>query len=88
MSQVASLHRVLRRLHRELLTPDSVLNRAGDDRRQELSEIGEGCERVLRSVNLIVTKYAVLSQEKKNGQKIWHYWVKVLFGKSFVTIHV
>jgi hypothetical protein len=42
-----------------------VLNLADDDQRQELSEIGEGCERVLRPVNSIVTKYAALSEERR-----------------------
>ncbi|KUJ18915.1 uncharacterized protein LY89DRAFT_553410, partial [Mollisia scopiformis] len=58
--EVSSLHRVLHRLHLELLNPHSVLNRADDDRHAELNELGESCEQILRLMNSIVTKYNAL----------------------------
>jgi hypothetical protein len=71
ISEVSSLHRVLQRLQRELANPDSLLNRASDDRRQELNELGSGCKRILNVMNSVVTKYNALSEDKKSGKKLW-----------------
>lgn len=77
--EVSSLHRVLYRLHLELSNPHSVLNRADDDRHAELNELGESCERILRLMNSIVTKYNALSDDKKSGKKLWQ---KIRFGNG------
>ena len=77
--EVASLHRVLQRLQKELANPDSLLNRADDDRRQELNEHGRGCERVLNVMNSIVTRYNKLSATKRSGKRIWQ---KIKFGNG------
>jgi len=69
--EVGSLHGVLQRLQRELANPESLLNRADDDRRQELNELGSGCEQILKILNTIVVKYNALSEENKGPKKIW-----------------
>jgi hypothetical protein len=76
--EVASLHRVLRRLQKELSNPDSLLNRADDDRRQDLNEHGRGCVQILTVMNSIVTKYNKLS-ESGSAKRIWQ---KVKFGNG------
>jgi hypothetical protein len=77
--EVASLHRVLRRLQKELSNPDSLLNRADDDRRQELNEHGRGCVQILNVMNSIVTKYNELPESGRSAKRIWQ---KVKFGNG------
>jgi hypothetical protein len=79
--EVASLHRVLQRLHKELTNPDSLLNRADDDRRQELNEHSRGCEGVLNVMNSIVTRYNKLSDTERSRKGVWQ---KVKFGNGEV----
>jgi len=45
--EVASLHTVLRRLQKELANPNSLLNRADDDRKQEIDEQCSDCKSIL-----------------------------------------
>jgi hypothetical protein len=77
--EVSSLHRVLQRLHRELSNPNSLLNQADKERREELEELGDGCERILNVMNSIVTKYNMLSDKDMKGKRIWQ---KVKFGNG------
>jgi hypothetical protein len=77
--EVASLHRVLQRLQKELANPDSLVNRVDDDRRRELNDHGEGCETVLNVMNSIVTKYNKLSNTERSGKRIWQ---KIKFGNG------
>lgn len=77
--EVSSLHRVLKRLQRELESPESLLNRPGDDRKQELREIGEGCSAILNVMNSILEKYNALPEEKRTGRKLWQ---KIRFGNG------
>lgn len=77
--EVTSLHRVLQRLHREVSNPDSPLNRADDERREELNELGNGCEQILNVMNAIVTKYNMLPDNERSGKRIWQ---KVKFGNG------
>jgi hypothetical protein len=69
--EVSSIYRVLKRLRRELANSDSFLNRAEDDRRQDLNGLGHGCERILTLTNSIVNKYNALPEDKRNGKKSW-----------------
>lgn len=62
--EVASIHRVLKRLRRALANPDFLLDRADDDRRQDLDDLGRICEQILNAVNTIVTKYDHRSTRK------------------------
>jgi len=77
--EVSSLHRALRRLNRELSNPDSILNRAGDERREELDELGSGCEQVLDAMHTVVTKYNLLPEEARSGKQLWQ---KFKFGNG------
>jgi hypothetical protein len=77
--EVSSLHRVLQRLHRELSNPNSLLNQADKERREELEELGDGCKRILNVMNSIVTKYNMLSNNDRKGKRIWQ---KVKFGNG------
>jgi hypothetical protein len=77
--EVASLHRVLQRLQKELANPDSLVNRVDDDRRRELNDHGEGCETVLNVMNSIVTKYNKLSNTERSGKRLWQ---KIKFGNG------
>jgi WD40 repeat protein len=79
--EVSNLHRVLRRLHRELSNPDSLLNQTNNGRREELGEHVEGCEKVLRVMDDIITKYNLLSDNEKSGRRIWQ---NVKFGNREV----
>ena len=79
--EVSSLHKVLKRLTTELENPASLLNRPGDDRRQELQEIGDGCERILNVMDAILTKYNALAEDKRSGKRLWQ---KVRFGNGEV----
>ena len=77
--EVSSLHRVLKRLQRELDDSESLLNRSGDDRRQELREVGDGCTTLLNVLNSILEKYNALPEEKRSGRKLWQ---KIRFGNG------
>ncbi|KAF8854259.1 hypothetical protein BDZ45DRAFT_557340, partial [Acephala macrosclerotiorum] len=79
--EVSSLHKVLERLQRELANPESLLNRANDDRRSELDEHGRGCESVLRVMDAIVTKYNKLTDKNGKGTAK-RLWQKVKFGNG------
>ena len=77
--EVGSLLQVLQRLQRELSNPDSLLNRVNDDRRQELSELGSGCEQIFNILNMIVSKYNALTEAKRSPKKIWK---RIRFGNG------
>lgn len=79
--ELSGLHNILQRLQRELANPDSLLNRAEDDRKQELNELGGGCERILRVMESVITKYNALSEGKRSGKQLWQ---KIRFGNGEV----
>ena len=66
--QVSSLRRALQRLQEQLATPDSLLNRAADDRRDDLNELGNRSEDILNAINLIITKYNSLPDTERHGE--------------------
>ncbi|PMD35162.1 hypothetical protein L207DRAFT_637551 [Hyaloscypha variabilis F] len=63
----------------ELSNPDSLLNRAGDERREELDELGSGCEQVLDAMHAVATKYNLLPEEARSGKQLWQ---KFKFGNG------
>jgi hypothetical protein len=77
--EVSSLHRVLQRLQQELTNPDSPVNRADDDRRQELDEFCVGAEQILKVMNAVLVKYNALADDKRSGKKLWQ---KIQFGNG------
>lgn len=62
-NEISSVRTVLDYLHAQMLDPDSVVHRAEVDRREELERHTRGCERHLRRINSVLTKYNVLSDE-------------------------
>lgn len=73
------MHQVLQRLQRDLANPESLLNRANDDRRQELSDLGSGCEQILKIMSTIVSKYNTLAEQKRSPKKMWK---RIQFGNG------
>jgi hypothetical protein len=78
-SAVGSVHQVLQRLQRDLANPESLLHRADDDRRQELSDLGSGCEQILKIMSTIVSKYNTLAEQKRGPKKMWK---RIQFGNG------
>jgi len=77
--EASSLHSALRRLRRELSNPESLLNRADDERKKELDKLGHGCEQVLEVMNDVVTKYNLLPKKQRNVKRLWQ---KIKFGNG------
>jgi hypothetical protein len=77
--EASNLHKVLQRLQRELAHPESLVNHADDDRRQELEELCVGAERILKVMSSVLTKYNALEDNKKSGKKLWQ---KIKFGNG------
>lgn len=69
--EVAYMYRVLKRLRRELGTPDSFLNGAEDDLRQDITELGNGCMRILMRTEDVLVRYNSLPEEKKTTRRPW-----------------
>jgi hypothetical protein len=78
-SAVGSVHQVLQRLQRDLANPESLLHRADDDRRQELSDLGSGCEQILKTMSTIVSKYNTLAEQKRGPKNMWK---RIQFGNG------
>ncbi|KAF4634276.1 hypothetical protein G7Y89_g3837 [Cudoniella acicularis] len=81
---LSSLHKVLQRLSNELSDPDSLLNRADNNRQQELLEHVCGCEEVLNVMNRIVEKYNRLVEAAEGRGGVKKLWQKVQFGNGEV----
>lgn len=77
--EASSLHKVLQRLQHEVENPESPVNRADEDRRRELGEHVADCERILRVMDEVLTKYNALSEDKRSGKKLWQ---KIRFGNG------
>src|SRR4051794_19618846 len=77
--EVNSLHTVLLRLQGEAERPDSLLHQEADNRRVELVTLISGCRKVLKTLEQILEKYNVLSEEKRSVTKLWH---RVKFGNN------
>lgn len=69
--EVAYMHRVLKRLRRELGTSDSFLNNAEDDLRQDITELGNGCMRILMRTEDVLARYNSLPEGKKTVKRPW-----------------
>ena len=62
---VIALHTVLKELEDEVDNPDSVFNRTGAVKRQELGLLGENCQSVLLSLNKLLIKHGSLGTDSK-----------------------
>jgi len=67
---VASLHAVLQRVRDETADPEPMLSRADEARRTELANQVSSCERVLKIVDSVLTKYDALEEVKRSGKKL------------------
>jgi hypothetical protein len=77
--EVSSLHTVLERIREEVANPESPLSRCDDDRRTELGTHIAGCEGILKVVDIVLTKYNALEDDKRSGKKLWQ---KIQFGNG------
>ncbi|KAM0800783.1 hypothetical protein BDR22DRAFT_233856 [Usnea florida] len=79
--EVRSLHMVLRRLEQAIEKPESPSNgvRSGESDKEELEVIVNGCQRVLRELDQVLTKYNALSAQEKSGKRLWQ---KIKFGNG------
>ncbi|KAK0117217.1 hypothetical protein ONS96_013051 [Cadophora gregata f. sp. sojae] len=85
--EVSSLYKVLNRLRKEISNPESQVNKASNDKRQELEEHAAGCEGILKTMNHVLNKYNTLTGEQRRGKralaedKIWE-WTNERFGRD------
>lgn len=77
--EAKSLHTVLQRLELEVASPESLLNRKTDNRREELDTLCSDCNCVLRVLQKILEKYNALSEEERSLKKLWQ---KIRFGNG------
>jgi hypothetical protein len=77
--EVSSLHMVLQGLKTETQKPESSLDRPGDSCQDELQSILVGCEKLLKTLETILTKYNALSQEERSRRKLWQ---RIRFGNG------
>ena len=77
--EVSSLYKVLNRLRKEVSNPESQVNKASNDKRQELEEHAAGCEGILKTMHNVLTKYNALTGEQRRGRRLWQ---KIKFGNG------
>jgi hypothetical protein len=80
--EVSSLHKVLLHLRNEISKPDSLLNLANDERREELEAYCAGCERILKVMDAVLKKYNALEDNKRSGKRLWQ---KIRFGNGEIS---
>jgi len=76
------VYTVLANIESEISDPESVINKADDNRARELRHHIEGCERYLGRLDLVLTKYNALSENERSFTKLWQ---KIRFGNKEVT---
>jgi hypothetical protein len=69
--ELLGLYKILSRLQNDLANPTSVVNRANDERRQELEEHAADCEGILKVMNTVLEKYNALGAEQKRRRRLW-----------------
>jgi len=69
--EIHSLCTVLDHLKSEDANPDSLIHQAKGSRRRELKGYIKGCERHLRRINAILTKFNSLAEEERSGTQLW-----------------
>jgi hypothetical protein len=76
--EVNGLYRVLNRLQMEIANPQSPINRANDDRRQELEYNAAGCKGLLKAMDSVLRRYNKMGPEERRGTR---WWQKIRFGQ-------
>lgn len=68
--EVLSMHVVLHRFEQELEKPGNPMNedQSGGTYKEELEVIIDGCEKVLKVLDQILTKYNALSETERSGR--------------------
>jgi len=79
--ELLGLYKILSRLQDELANPTSLVNRANDERRQELEEHAADCEGILKVMNTVLEKYNALGREQRKRMRLWQ---KIKFGNGEV----
>lgn len=69
-----ALHTAVRELQDEVETPDSILNRSGDNKKAELKQLTRNCSKALRKLSELLTKYKSLGTNSKRT------WDRIKFG--------
>lgn len=77
--EIHSLQVVLCRLEQEVDNPESPINRAGKNCKEEIEPILNGSGKVLRTLNGIFERYNALSEEERSTKKLWQ---KIRFGNG------
>ncbi|KAI4250789.1 MAG: hypothetical protein L6R42_008629, partial [Xanthoria sp. 1 TBL-2021] len=77
----SSLHTILNRLHLEVASPESSVNRQ-ESYGRELKSIATGCEDVLTQLDKILVKYNALSEQERSARRLWK---KIRFGSGAVA---
>ncbi|KAL9122372.1 MAG: hypothetical protein Q9187_001072 [Circinaria calcarea] len=75
-NEVLSLHTAIRELQDEVDNKDSILNRAGVGRKQELDGLMRNCSDVLGQLEQLLTRYRSLGTKQKRT------WDRVKFGSE------
>ena len=75
-NEVLSLHTAIRELHDEVDNKDSILNRAGFGRKQELDGLMRNCSDVLGQLEQLLTRYRSLGTKHKRT------WDRLKFGSE------
>ncbi|KAN0112607.1 hypothetical protein V8E51_005558 [Hyaloscypha variabilis] len=79
--ELLGLYKSLSRLQNELANPTSLVNRANDERRQELEEHAANCEGILKVMNTVLEKYNALERGQRKRMRLWQ---KIKFGNGEV----
>jgi predicted AAA+ superfamily ATPase len=79
--ELLGLYKSLSRLQNELANPTSLVNRANDERRQELEEHAANCEGILKVMNTVLEKYNALGREQRKRMRLWQ---RIKFGNGEV----
>ena len=77
--ELLGLYKSLSRLRDELANPTSLVNRASDERRQELEEHAADCEGILKVMNTVLARYNALGREQRKSRRLWQ---KIQFGNG------
>ncbi len=77
--EVSSLHVVIRRLEQEIRKPSCPINRASETYAEELGTLVNGCEKNLKILDQVLTKYNALSEQERSGRRLWQ---KIRFGNG------
>ncbi|EPE33178.1 hypothetical protein GLAREA_06190 [Glarea lozoyensis ATCC 20868] len=82
--EVQSLYTVLDRLRTEISNPRSPINRANDDKREELESHAKGCKALLKTMESALKRYNRMGPEERRGRRWWH---KIRFGGKTPEFH-